>query len=682
MNSSDTIRVVGLSGGSNPTLPLPFWMTGYRLPAGPGMFHDSAAVLMRDGRVLAAVEEERINRLKHTERLAVGSIRTCLRLAGLSAGDIDWFAYYGAEDGLDKAVVHHMLQNPGVPPKWSARTYFADALSHGLETEIDPARLFFVDHHHAHALSAYAVGPWDDALVVTLDGQGDGLSGSVWVGEHRELRRVLDIPAAQSLGFLYYYTLGYLGYGLFDEYKVMGLAAYGNPAPFREVFDAVCVLEADGLFRIDCDALDPLRTLLPHPRRAGDPIEAAHGDVAAALQEAVERAAFHLLRHYRASTGLRHLCLAGGVAHNSTLVGKIASSRLFDGVFTQPAAHDAGCALGAALAVQRQFRPRLEIERLSHVYWGADVGDAASIEDQLDAWSALIEVERPADVARDAARLIADGAVVGWVEGRSEFGPRALGNRSILADPRPEGNLARINALVKMREGYRPLAPAVLEEWADDMFEIPDGCCVAFMTATVPVRAEWRARLAAVVHVDGTSRIQAVSRRTNQRFWALIDAFRIQTGVPALLNTSFNHSVEPIVDSIDDAVTCFLTTGLTHLVVGDFVVTRRALDGQRVLHLVPVIPQHVRVVRSVERDCGRQVVVRCRCEHTVLPSRSQDITEQTYRMVDGARGQRPLRSVMPRGMPSAEKAAIAAEFERLWSERLINMLPSAVAARP
>ncbi len=677
---NDAVRVLGISGGSSPTRPLES-MADYRLSPGPGSYHDSAAVLIADGRVVAGVEEERLNRVKHTNRLAAHAIRACLRIGGLSAADIDRFVYYESESRLDRSVAIAMLGNPHVRPLWTARAYLADALSHDLDCAIDPDRLAFVEHHVAHAASAYAVSPFADALVVTLDGEGDGLSGTVWAGRGGRLTRLLDISDRDSLGLLYARTITFLGYTLFDEYKVMGLAPYGDPRTFRHIFDDICVLHPNGRFTLELDHLQRLLDVLPVPRRKGEPLTRVHEDLAAALQETIERATFHLLDHYTAATGLRHLCLAGGVAHNSTMVGRIARARMFDGVFVQPASHDAGCALGAALTVHQQLAPDVPIEPLTHVYWGPDVGEAQVVGAQLDTWSEIVNVQPARDLAGQVAHLIADGAVIGWVQGRSEFGPRALGNRSILADARPASNKTRINDLVKAREAYRPFAPAVLEEYADQFFEMPPNTGAAFMTLTVPVRAHARTLLGAVTHVDGTARVQTVSRATNERFWNLIDAFRQLTGVPVLLNTSFNHSVEPIVDSLDDALTCFVMTGLTHLVVGNDIVTRRELPAGHTSRLVPVVPEYVRLVQTRQTDHAGHLTDVYRCESTANPTMSRTLRADTYEVLIRADGIRSLRDLLCERDVVRDEAAATAEVEQLWAARLLRLFPAAAAHR-
>jgi carbamoyltransferase len=662
--------ILGLSGGMASTLP-PDPRDERRIVFPFAHRHDSAAALLRDGMVLAAVEEERLNRLKHTDTLPRFAIEACLKEAGATIGDVDGIAFFMKEDWFDRLILRHLLSHPAVPG-CSGRAYLAEVLSEELDYPIDPAKLMFVEHHLAHAASACLIGLASDALVITLDGMGDGLSGTVWTAHEGHLTRLLDLPKSESLGMFYLETTRYLAYQRFDEYKVMGLAPFGEPARFRQQFNAICTLEAAGQFKLQFEGFEAL----PRPRRAGEPMTPVWQDLAAAAQETVERAALHLLTHYQQETGLRHLCLAGGIFHNSTLVGKIARCGLFDSVFVQPAASDAGCALGAALIAHRALAPEIPIAPMQHAYWGPGLGNRADVRAQLERWENFVELRRPDDIAVATADLLAQGAVVGWVQGRSEFGPRALGNRSILADPRPAANKDRINELVKHREAYRPFAPSVLVEEAARFFEIPAGMCPSYMTMTVRVRPAAQPVLRAVTHVDGSARVQTVDRVTNPRFWALIKAFEARTGVPVLLNTSFNHSVEPIVQSIDDALTCFLTTGLTHLVVDDFVVEKREGLRERLWTLVPTLPEYTRIVHARQPGRGGALEDVFRCEHLASPTRTRTVAPTTGRLllhVDGCRRLVELADAL--GLP-ADRGAMAAEIEALWGERLIQLRPS------
>jgi carbamoyltransferase len=288
--------------------------------------------------------------------------------------------------------------------------------------------------------------------------------------------------------------------------------------------------------------------------------------------------------------------MAGGVAHNCSMTGKILYSNLFDDIYIQPASHDAGNALGAAYYVLLNEEPEVSYSRLNDVYLGEDIGDDKQIEQELQLWKEFIEISKPENIVEECSQLLADGNVIGWVQGRSEFGPRALGNRSILADPRPSENKNIINRMIKTREDYRPFAPAILEESAREYFEIPEqygANMFSFMNMVLKVRREKQKSLGAVTHVDGSARVQTVSSTTNRLFYNLIASFEKKTGVPVLLNTSFNNNYEPIVDSINDSVVCFLTTQLNYLCIGNFLIRKRPLKSEAVMKLIPVLPQYV-----------------------------------------------------------------------------------------
>ena len=663
------MRTIGLSGG----LDLVSEHREYLFP--PGTCHDSAAVLVEDGEVVAAIEEERLNRIKHTSKGAANAVRFCLTQAGLSLADVDQVVYYGSEEGCTAWMRSLFYGTVDAAPVTSYRQLIHDLLRHGVGEDVDDARLGFVHHHLAHAISAQAQSGFDECLVVTLDGAGDGLSGSVsrWRGSAYEVLTLL--PDGKSLGMLYDRVIAMLGYGFTEEYKVMGLAPYGDPARFRRPMQAVYTLLPGGDYLIHWHRIQELYPLAP-VRKRGEPILQEHKDVAAALQEALEAIAFHVLGFFRAATGLVRLCLAGGVAHNSTLNGKVLYSGLFREMFVQPASHDAGCALGAALFPHVTSRNGRSGDgnasrAVAHVYWGTDVGDRETILARLRAWQPLVDIACVEDVAERAAALLADGAVLGWVQGRSEFGPRALGNRSILADPRPAANRERVNAMVKKREAYRPFAPAVPEERAAEFFELSPGMRAPFMSFTVRVRREWRERLAATTHVDDTARIQTVSRDSNPRFWELLEAFGRLTGVAVLLNTSFNNDVEPIVDSVDDAVACFLTTGLDYLVVGEVVVSRSGQGATGMLDLAAQLPAHARLTETAAPDGGGRLTP----AHAIANTCGRppvSVSAPAHRLLKKAHPDVALRDLLA---PDDDEESVAREMTALWSRRVVTLRP-------
>jgi len=620
-------------------------------------FHDASAVLLRDGEVVYAVEEERLTRKKHTGSFPSLAIRSCLAQAGLSLDEVDAIAV-GEQGGSGP------YQDPDLSAAEVARTLRASGLT---RTDLTH-RVHLVEHHEAHAMSAWYPSGFDDALVMTMDGFGDGIAGlvlSMRDGRRTELRR---LSVEQSLGNFFAATLPWFGYSTFDEYKLMGLASYGDPLRFEPLVSRLYTLLPDGDFAFPIkDRRGLLRVLGPagSPRPSDGPFQRHHQDLAAAIQQAFGTLVGHVLRHFAAETGHRDLCLAGGCAQNSAFNGILAASGLFDRVFVQPASNDAGTALGAAFVVANReglndrdgrvtTRPRMTTAR-----WGPEA--ALSLQD-AQAWAPLLDIRQLADVASDTAALLAEGHVVGWVQGRSEFGPRALGGRSILADPRRKESQLRINEVVKEREPYRPFAPAVTAEAASELFVLSGAETTSdFMSFTVPVRPEARERLPAVTHVDGTARVQTVRRETSPDFWVLLQAFGEQTGVPVLLNTSFNSSREPIVQTAHDAITCLLTSQMEHLVVGDLLLTKRRFEPTALLALRPSIPPHVLLSVRNTRDGAVE-----RRLTTNLDVAFPVSTALAAWLVAG---------VEPHDDDS--RRALANELARAWVERLVVLTPGA-----
>jgi carbamoyltransferase len=625
---------------------------------------------------VAAIEQERLDRLKHSNKGPFDAIRFCLQSAGLGVDGVDRWVFYGEQSCWDRMLRTYYLEHFDMPHLLDARTLLRAVLAGELGAEIPAGQPLFVGHHQAHAMSAVAMSGFPESLVLTLDGEGDEIAGTVATARGTRLDLLETISRDRSLGYFYLRVIEFLGFRIFDEYKVMGLAPYGDPKRHEKVFKSLFTLEPEGRYTVAAAPAQTLFEIAP-PRRPGEPITQVHMDVAAALQSALEEIVFHLLRHYRRATGQRYLCMAGGVAHNCTLNGKILRSGLFEDVFVQPASHDAGCALGAALAVHAEETGCGPGRRLTHVYWGSDPGAAAEVEAELLLWERFLDVERVPDACAAAADLLARGEVLGWVQGRSEFGPRALGNRSIVADPRPAGNKDLINAMVKKREAFRPFAPSVLEERAHELFDLPAGVSsLPFMVFTVDVREEHRELLGAVTHVDGSARIQTVSRRTNERYWRLIDEFGRRTGVPVLLNTSFNNNAEPIVDSVRDAVVCFLTTQLNALVAGDFVIHKREVSWAEYLKLVPALPRHIEVqeTRSYSPEGGW--TSQCRIASNTPGRRGQEVSRLVRDLLVRIDGRATLEELLGLEGPfwnQAEK--VVQEVLGLWSSRLISLAP-------
>lgn len=639
--------------------------------------HDSAIVLVEDGEVIFAIEEERLNRIKHTNKFPSESLRSCLKSRGVKLEEIDIIAYYMSKKNLEISAKLLFLDNVSVPTI-EPTIFLQQILCRELNSEINPNRLCFVPHHYAHAMSVLAFSGLESSLVTTFDAEGDGSSGMVFEGDGITLKRIADISPSKSLGVFYVSIIAFLGYTLFDEYKVMGLAPYGNPERYRNIFQTFYNLLPNGEYVIHQDKIISLFDLCI-PRRKGEPFTQTHKDIAASLQETLESLVFHVIQYYKRETKQKNLCMAGGVAHNSALNGKILRSGMFENVFVQPASHDAGCALGAALyAYYNAQRMVKKPSKLEHVYWGTDIGDYRSVLNQLVQWQDFVTFDKLINVSEQTAKLLADGSVVGWVQGRSEFGPRALGNRSILADPRPNENKTRINKMIKKREGYRPFAPSILEGHVEQFFEVPcDEKQFPFMTFVLDVRKEKRKLLGAVTHIDGTARLQTVSRKTNEKYWNLIHCFKKLTGVPVLLNTSFNNNVEPIVDSVQDAVVCFLTTGLDCLVVGEYLIKKKKICWRNYLSLRLLLPPYIslhQVKKTSKKD---------KFDNFFYIKNSYDkkfeirVSALLFRFLMLHDGKKTVGNLLQEnGYTEEEKVkAIVKELLELWSQRLILLKP-------
>jgi len=659
--------ILGISGGMN-------LVHEDQYPVSQGTFHDAAAALIDNGKIIAAIEEERLNRIKHTNKAPAAAIRFCLDSARVTLNDVDKVAFFGTETFLNSFLKRHHLHHPQADFT-DARGLIRRIFKQELGCEIADDKMAFVHHHMAHAVSAFALSGFDESLILTIDGHGDGIAGMLLQAQSSKLSVINTIPTSKSLGWFYDDVIRYLGFGEFEEYKVMGLAPYGDRSRFHDLFRTFYSLMPNGGYALHKDRLETLYEIV-QPRKKDDPITQLHMDVAAALQEALEEIVLHMLKYFGKKTGQRNLCMAGGVAHNCSLNGKILYSGLFADVFVQPAAHDAGTAVGAALQVYSESHTTPRPRPLEHVYLGTDIGDDRLIAQKLSAWQRLIEYERIDHISEHTAGLLADGAIIGWVQGRSEFGPRALGNRSILADPRPAQNKDIINEMVKKREGFRPFAPSVLEESAGDYFDLPASKThLPFMIFVVNVRQEKRALLGAVTHVDGSARVHTVSKKTNEPFWNLINEFGKLTGVPVLLNTSFNNNVEPIVDSAEDAVVCFLTTKLHYLVVGNYLVRRRHHDHLAYLDMIPSMPLYTRMQQIKSYVCGDQSRTAFQISNTYDQRYQVEISPELFGLLSNADGKTCLGQLLRRYGNGCDKKAPIDEIIRLWTKRVVKLSP-------
>jgi len=568
------------------------------------VYHDSAACLVQDGSVIAAAEEERFTRVKHGKRpipfstyeLPFYAIDYCLREAGISLLDLDHIAYSYDPFLLlgsrrDDAAISLPLEPSAhpIPSEWesawdplflssivNAPRHLLDGVPHHLQARFRDARQrghyrwHFVEHHIAHAASAFHASPFHTAAVLTLDGRGEKATTSYSLGTGNMLRWLGQVNMPHSLGLLYEQVTGYLGFlPSSDEYKVMALASFGKPR-YVEMFHEIVQLAADGQYVIQSLHLEER---FGPPRLKGGPLEQLHYDIAHSLQVVLEETVLGMTRWLHEQTGEENLCMAGGVALNCVMNACVRDKGPFQQVWVQPAAGDAGTALGAALWVDAQEREGTwkSNERrycMDHAFLGPAYTDD-EIE-QFLIWSKL-PYRRLTDVAEQVADLLAQDKVIGWFQGRMEFGPRALGARSILASPISASMQTRLNE-IKDREDFRPVAPVVLEEEAENWFD--HAGVSPFMLFVYPVRADKADRIPAVRHVDGTARIQTINRKQNPIYYDLIKAFQKRTGVPALVNTSFNTRGEPIVCSPRDAVECFWTSPLDALAIGSFLLEK------------------------------------------------------------------------------------------------------------
>lgn len=552
--------------------------------------HDSSAALFQDGRLVFAAEEERFSRIKKDARFPRLAIQAALDHGRLRMEEVDAVAFGWNRGGLTPLHTLRSLLTGKLPLSafMVADSFVAAAreLYHGngrrsLERAFPaPARVLFVDHHLAHAWSAFALSGFEEALVVVLDGRGARQATTLYhaAGERMEAVKTFNWP--NSLGAFYEAFTDLLGFERHnDEWKVMGLAAYGEPD--HDLSDLLRI--TPGGYGIDASVVCGRRwadiSRLEQrfgPRRDPEALTEDDRNLAASVQAATEAALFAVIEEGVRLTGCLNVCLAGGVALNSKANGRLLASELVRDVFVQPAATDDGTAVGAAIAAHAELGVPVPGYRLTDVYLGPEFDDPEPV---LRTYK--IHAARVPDVERLTARLLADGAIVGWFQGRMEFGPRALGGRSILADARRPEMKDRVNECVKFREGWRPFAPSCLEEAAGDYFE----CCgeAPFMTLTFDVRPRRRAHIPAVTHADGTARVQTVSREASPRYWRLISEFAGLTGVPVIMNTSFNLRGEPIVCTPKDAIRTFYSSGLDFLVMGDFVVAKdRAWEPGRV----------------------------------------------------------------------------------------------------
>lgn len=549
-------------------------------------FHDAAAALLRDGQLVAAAQEERFTRQKHDERFPINAINDCLREAELTIDKVEAVVYYEKPIlKFDRLLETYIRTWPlgfrsflkAMPVWMKSKLWVKQTIQKKLGYR---GSIYFNEHHLSHAASAFYPSGFEEAVVVTIDGVGEWETTTIGYGQGTSLAITESIHFPDSLGLLYSALTYYLGFKVNSaEYKVMGLAPYGDPEPFDAAMRKLIRLNPDGSYRLDQRYFAYSYGLTmtnkrfddlfgEPPREPESPLTQREKDIAASLQRVTEEAVLGIIKHAHDLHPSENLCLAGGVALNCVANEKILKHSPFKRIFIQPAAGDAGGALGAALYLSNAVFHHPRGVEMTHPYWGPAFRDC-DIKEVLESHKIVCRKYDPNTLIKTAARFIANNHVIGWYQGRMEFGPRALGNRSILADPRQQKNWQRVNLKIKFRESFRPFAPSVLEEKSSEYFD--NACPSPFMLLTAQARTK---NLPAVTHVDNSARLQTVNKDQNPMYHDLIKAFGDLTGCPVVINTSFNVRGEPIVCSPKDALLCFLNTDMDDLFLGSYHVSK------------------------------------------------------------------------------------------------------------
>lgn len=555
-------------------------------------YHDSAACLIRDGEVLAAANEERFTRKKHDSSFPKLAIKYCLENAGITSSDLDYVGFYDKPIlKFDRILNTYIATWPKsylaflkfIPAWFKEKLWTKNIIRENLGYS---GPIYFIEHHMSHAASAFLVSPFTEAAVLTVDGVGEWATASFGIGRKSKVELLKEIHFPDSLGLLYSAFTYYLGFKVNSaEYKVMGAAPYGRPVYYDKIMSLID-LKDDGSFILNKKYFSwhyglkminkRFEQFFGHPtRKSEDKMEQWHWDLAASLQKATEEIVLRMANYVQSETGMDSLCMAGGVALNCVANSRLLRETRFKNIFIQPAAGDDGGALGVAFYIWNSILGNPRQYTFKHAYWGPEY-----TSDQIRAYLRSMNVKfkelSEVEIVEMTARLIAEQKVVGWFQGRMEWGPRALGNRSILADARNKDNWQRVNLKIKFRESFRPFAPSVLEEDAKDYFDLD--CQSPYMLLVAQVKKD---TVPAITHVDGSARIQTVSKEQNPLYHSLLSTFKKLTGCPLLINTSFNVRGEPIVCSPEDAFWCFMNTDMDYLVLGNFILDKRELSTPR-----------------------------------------------------------------------------------------------------
>jgi carbamoyltransferase len=552
-------------------------------------YHDSAAALLRDGVVVAACQEERLSRKKHDQDFPARAVKYVLKQAGIGPGDLDAVGFYDKPllkfERMLSTYIATFPRSFGsfrkAMPVWIKEKLWVPSI---IRKELRPYKgpILFAEHHMSHAASCFLVSPFEEAAILTVDGVGEWATASFGVGKGSDITLFKEIRFPHSLGLLYSAFTYYLGFKVNSaEYKVMGLAPYGKPVHVDRIMKEIVHLNEDGSFKLNMKYFSydygltmtngAFSDFFGPPRKPETWMTEREFDIAASIQKVCEEIVLRMTRYIHEQTRLTRLCMAGGVALNCVANGRVIRETPFKDLFVQPAAGDAGGAVGVAHYLYNTLGKQPRGPAWTHAYLGPEYDDA-EIREYLDAAGATYRVLSDGDIVRETARHIADGNVIGWFQGRMEFGPRALGGRSILADPRDPKMRDTLNMKIKFREGFRPFAPSVLADKASEWFEID--CDSPYMLLVAQVR-EGKRCIPSVTHVDNSARLQTVTREASPLYYELIGEFERLTGVPVVINTSFNVRGEPIVCTPHDAYLCFMRTNMDHLVLGHLLLDKK-----------------------------------------------------------------------------------------------------------
>jgi len=574
-------------------------------------YHDSAACLIQEGKIIACAQEERFSRIKHDFSFPIRAINYCLKEGKISVNDLDFIGFYEKPFlKLERILTSYLVNFPRSYPAFlKALPFWLKEkiwIPHRIKRELNYAKeVLIIEHHLSHAASSFLSSPFKQAAILTVDGVGEWAVAAYGIGTDNQIEILKEQKFPHSLGLLYNAFTYYLGFQVnSDEYKVMGLAPYGQPVYYDLILKELVSLKEDGSFQVNLNYFPydyglaminrKFEALFGLPsRNSKEPLTQKHKDIAASIQKVTEEIMLKMAQHLHKETILPNLCLAGGVTLNCVANGKILRESGFKNLFIQPAAGDAGGAVGVAAYIHYSLlnHPRNFI--WEHANWGPEFTDE-EIQSFLESKGLPFRRIQTSELPALAAKLLAQRKVLGWFQGRMEFGPRALGNRSILADPREPDIKNLVNKKIKFREEFRPFAPAVLEERVADYFEID--CPSPYMLLVAQIREDKKSQIPSVTHVDGSARIQTVSHKQNPLFYALLKEFEKLTGCPVLLNTSFNLKGEPIVCTPQDAYQTFIRSGLDYLIMGNYILDKKRVPEKEEFQEKKVLPEEVKTI--------------------------------------------------------------------------------------